>query len=51
MNLPSEAYEIIILVGLVGAAMYLVSFITKRGRNFGSSRNKRARKQDHPFDL
>ena len=51
MNLPSEAIEIIILVCVIGVGMYFVSFITKGSRNFRSSRNRRARKQDQPFDL
>ena len=45
MNLPSEAYEIIIAVILISVAMILVSYWTKSGRNFRSTRNKRARKQ------
>ncbi|GEQ84584.1 hypothetical protein ULMS_00920 [Patiriisocius marinistellae] len=45
MNLPSEAYEIIIAVILISVAMVLVNYITKRSRNFRSTRNKKARKQ------
>ena len=51
MNLPKEVYQIIILVIIISVAMTLVSYWTKRGRNFRSRRNKRARKQDQPFDL
>jgi hypothetical protein len=51
MDIPTEAYEILIAVVLISAAMIFVSFFTKRGRNFRSSRNKKARKQDQPFDL
>ena len=45
MNLPKEAYEILIPVVLLALAMAIVSYITKRGRNFRSRRNKKARKQ------
>lgn len=45
MDLPSEAYEIIITVILISVAMTLVGYYTKGSRNFRSSRNKRARKQ------
>lgn len=45
MNIPSEAYEIIIAVILISVAMTLVSYLTKRSRNFRSTRNRRARKQ------
>jgi len=45
MNLPEEFYQIVILIMLLGAAMYLVAYLTKSSRNFRSSRNKKARKQ------
>ena len=45
MNLPKEAYEILIPVVLLALAMAIVSYVTKRGRNFRSHRNKKARKQ------
>lgn len=45
MNLPSEAYEIIIVVILIAVAMTLVGYLTNRSRNFRSSRSTRARKQ------
>ena len=45
MDLPSEAYEVIIVVIVIAVAMTLVGYWTKRGRNFRSSRNKKARKQ------
>lgn len=45
MNIPEEAYDIFIIIALVGVAMALVSYFTKNGRNFRSSRNKKARKQ------
>jgi hypothetical protein len=45
MNIPSEAYEIIIAVILISVAMVLVNYFTRHGRNFRSSRNKKARKQ------
>jgi hypothetical protein len=51
MNIPSEAYEIFIAIILISVAMILVSYFTKNGRNFRSRRNKKARKQDQPFDL
>ena len=51
MDIPGEAYEIIIVIILISAAMIFVSYFTKRGRNFRSRRNKKARKQDYPFDL
>ena len=46
MNVPDEFYQIIILVVVVGVAMALVGYLTKSGRNFRSSRNKKARKQN-----
>ncbi len=45
MNIPSDAYEIIIAVILIAVAMTFVGYSTNRSRNFRSSRNKRARKQ------
>ncbi|WP_298550942.1 hypothetical protein [uncultured Algibacter sp.] len=45
MNIPEEAYQILILVIIVGVAMALVSYFTRSGRNFRSSRNRKARKQ------
>ena len=45
MNIPSEAYEILILVALVSIAMVLVSCLTKSNGNYRSRRNRRARKQ------
>lgn len=45
MNLPEEFYQIVILVILVSVAMTVVSYWTKSGRNFRSSRNKKARRQ------
>ena len=45
MNIPSEAYEIIIAVILISVAMVLVGYLTNSSRNFRSSRNKKARKQ------
>ena len=44
MDLPSEAYEIIIVVILISVAMVFVSYLTKNSSNFRSSRNRRARK-------
>ena len=48
MNIPQEASDILIIIALVGAAMALVSYLTRNGRNFRSSRNKKARKQFPP---
>ena len=45
MNLPEGFYQITILIIAMGVLWALVVFFTKRGRNFRSSRNKRARKQ------
>lgn len=45
MNIPEEAIDILILIAVVGAGMVFVDYITKKSRNFRSSRNKKARKQ------
>lgn len=45
MNLPDEFYHIIILIIAVSVGMTFVHYFTKNGRNFRSSRNKKARKQ------
>jgi hypothetical protein len=45
MNIPDEAFDVLVIVAVVGAAMAFVGYFTKKGRNFRSSRNKRARKQ------
>ncbi|MDB9721349.1 hypothetical protein OAA67_05705 [Winogradskyella sp.] len=45
MNIPSEAYDIIVTVIVIAVAMTLVGYFTNRSRNYRSSRNKRARKQ------
>ena len=45
MNIPEEAYQITILVIVIGIAIAFVSYFTKSGRNFRSSRNRKARKQ------
>ncbi|WP_386100113.1 hypothetical protein [Winogradskyella maritima] len=45
MNIPEEAYQIIILIILVSIAMCLVAYFTKDSRNFRSSRNRKARRQ------
>ena len=40
-----EVYLITISMILLGVLMAFVAFFTRKGRNFRSSRNKRARKQ------
>lgn len=45
MNIPEEAYDIFIIIGVIGAVWAFVIYFTKSGRNFRSSRNKKARKQ------
>jgi len=45
MDLPNEVLYIMISVILLAGAVALVSYLTKSGRNFRSSRNRRARKQ------
>ncbi|WP_273567133.1 hypothetical protein [Maribacter halichondriae] len=48
MDLPNEIYDIVITIGLVAAGIVLVTYLTRKSRNFRSSRNKKARKQ-HPY--
>ena len=45
MNIPKEAFEILVIVVLISVAMAFVSYFTKKGRSFRSSRNTKARKQ------
>jgi len=45
MNLPEEFYQIIILIIAISVLWTFAIFFTKRGKNFRSSRNKRARRQ------
>jgi len=45
MDLPIEAYEILIPVAIISVALVVVHYLTKGSRNFRSSRNKKARKQ------
>jgi len=45
MDLPYEVIYIMISVIVLAGALALVNYLTKSGRNFRSSRNKRARKQ------
>jgi len=45
MNIPEEAYDILIYVAVIGVTWAIVIYITRKSRNFRSSRNKKARKQ------
>jgi len=45
MNLPDDFYQFIILIIAICVLWAFVVYYTKRGRNFRSSRNKRARRQ------
>jgi hypothetical protein len=45
MNIPKVAYDIFILIAIIGAVWAFVAYFTRKGRNFRSSRNKKARKQ------
>ena len=45
MNIPEEALDITIYIAIVAAGMAFVAYFTRKGRNFRSSRNKKARKQ------
>jgi len=45
MNLPDDFYQFFILIGAICVLWTFVIFFTKKGRNFRSSRNKRARRQ------
>jgi len=47
MNISAEAYEVLIIVGVIAAAMAITGYLTHNSRNFRSSRNKKARKQHH----
>lgn len=45
MNIPEEAIDILILVAIIGVGMAFVAYFTRKGRNFRSRRNRKARKQ------
>ena len=45
MNLPDYIYEITISILVIAVLWVFVAFFTKRGRNFRTSRNRKARKQ------
>jgi len=45
MNLPEEYYQIIVLIVAISIVWTFATYFTKRGKNFRSSRNKRARRQ------
>jgi len=45
MNLPNEFLQILIPVIFLALALALIGPLTKKSRNFRSSRNKKARKQ------
>jgi len=45
MKIPEEALDILIYVAVIAVVWAIVIFITRKGRNFRSSRNKKARKQ------
>ncbi len=45
MNLPEHLFDLLIPIVLVSVALGLVHYLTKGGRNFRSSRNRKARKQ------
>jgi len=45
MNIPEEALDILIYVAAIGVVWSIVIYITRKSRNFRSSRNKKARKQ------
>ncbi len=45
MNLPDDILYIMVSTIILGGAVALVGYLTKSGRNFRSSRNKKARKQ------
>jgi len=44
MNLPEEFYQVIILIIAISVLWTFAILFTKRGKNFRSSRNKRARR-------
>ncbi|EAR15080.1 hypothetical protein RB2501_12157 [Robiginitalea biformata HTCC2501] len=46
MDIPKEALYILVPVIFLALAMGLLNYLTRNGRNFRSSRNRRARKQD-----
>jgi len=45
MNIPQEALDILIYISAIGVVWAIVIYITRKSRNFRSSRNKKARKQ------
>lgn len=47
MELPSEALYMMVTVIVLAGAVAMVGYLTKSSRNFRSSRNRRARKQDN----
>jgi|GEM_PF-1942410 len=46
MSLPVEFYQIIILVMVISAIWTFVAYFTRNGKNFRSSRNKKAGRQE-----
>jgi len=45
MNIPQEALNLFIYISAIGVVWAIVIYITRKSRNFRSSRNKKARKQ------
>jgi len=45
MKIPEDAYDFFIIIAIICALWAFVAYFTRKGRNFRSSRNKRARKQ------
>jgi hypothetical protein len=45
MNIPQEALDIFIYISPIVVVWAIVIYITRKSRNFRSSRNKKARKQ------
>jgi hypothetical protein len=45
MNIPEEAFDILVIIAIIGAVWTFVIYFTRNGRNFRRTRNKKARKQ------
>lgn len=45
MNLPEDFYQVIILLIIISLVWTFAAYFTKNGKNFRSSRNKKARRQ------
>jgi hypothetical protein len=45
MDLPNEVYDILYPILIISAGFVLLAYMTRKSKNFRSSRNRKARKQ------